>query len=161
MKLKLRSDLSSRQDIQAVVLEVKRYARWYSHASIKQRVGGGAVAAPPPLSTPTADLLTQWHADKQLSPQSLDGLVQELETFTANAPYLTVTLAAPAPMKLKSEMITWFRQNIRQDLLVDFNFNSTMLGGMMVRYGSRIIDLSFKRQIMAARSKFPEVLRRV
>jgi hypothetical protein len=161
MRLKLRPDLSSRQDIQAVILEIKRYAHWFSQASIRQQVAGGQTAPQPPLSPAAADLLNQWHSDKQLSTQSLDGLVQLLDEFVAKAPYVTITLGAMAPASLKSEIVSWFRENVRPDLLVDFSFNSTMLGGLVVRYGSRVIDMSFKRRIMTARYKFPEILRHV
>ena len=161
MKFNLQPNLSSRQDFQAAVLEIKKYARWFSQASIKQQVANSPPSQQPAVSEVAADLINQWHAGKPASPQSFDELVKELEDFAAKAPFVTVTLAAPAPNKLRAELVDWFRQNVRSDLLIDFNFNATMLGGMVVRYGSHVFDWSFKRQILAARNKFPEVLRHV
>jgi F0F1-type ATP synthase delta subunit len=50
---------------------------------------------------------------------------------------------------------------VAPNMLVDFKFNSTMLGGMVVQYGSHIYDWSFRQRILDARDKFPEVLRSV
>jgi F0F1-type ATP synthase delta subunit len=84
-----------------------------------------------------------------------------LEDFSDSAPRVTVTLAAPAPNSLKQTIALWFRENIAPNTLVNFKFNSTILGGMVVVYGSRIYDWSFRRQILVSREKFPEVLRNV
>ena len=70
-------------------------------------------------------------------------------------------MAGPAPAQLKQKIVEWCRKNIDGDILVDFRFNATLLGGMVVKWGSHVYDWSFKRQLMAARAKFPEVLRNV
>jgi F0F1-type ATP synthase delta subunit len=91
----------------------------------------------------------------------LDKLIETLEDYGTSAPIITITLAAPAPNSLKKTLIDWCRKNIAPNALIDFRFNATMLGGMVVQYGSRIYDWSFRRQILAARDKFPEILRNV
>jgi F0F1-type ATP synthase delta subunit len=88
-------------------------------------------------------------------------LLEDLEDYLETAPHISITLAAPASKKLKQALMDWCRTNINADILVDFSFNSSLLGGLVVRYGSHIYDWSFKRQLMANLSKFPEVLRRV
>jgi hypothetical protein len=161
MKPKLHDSLSSRQDLKSAILEIRKYAHFFTQSSIKKQVVGNAAVEQPPISAAAADLIKQWQADKPISQKSLDELVAALENFAASAPNITITLAAPAPGQLKKELVAWCRQNITPDVLVDFSFNSTILGGMVVRYGSHIFDWSFKRQILAARDKFPEVLRHV
>lgn len=161
MKFSLQPDLSSRQDFQAAVLDIKKYAQWFSQTSIKRQVAGGDDTEQPAILPAAADLINQSAKDSQLSQKRLDELIKAVEDFAASASYVTVTLAAPAPRQLKTEIVTWFRQNVRPDILVDFNFNATMLGGMVVRYGSQVFDWSFKRQILAERQKFPEILRHV
>lgn len=161
VKLQLPSSVSSPQDLASLVLEVHGYSRWFAQASVKKRVAGGSLGDPPELSVGATELIRSWAADKQLTGNSLDELVSALEDFKKTAPSLTVTLSAPAPGDLKEKLVTWFRQNIAPDILVTFKFNATLLGGMVVHYGSHIFDWSFRRQILAARAKFPEVLRRV
>jgi len=161
MNLKLPDSVSSPQDIKAIVLEVRQYARWFAHASVKQQVSGGKVAEPPAMSPGATALIQGLAGGKPLTQTALDGLIEALEVFETKAPHMTITLAAPPPESLKKTLITWCRQHVAPDILVTFQFNSTLLGGMVVRYGSHVFDWSFRRQILAARGKFPEVLRHV
>jgi len=160
-KLNLQNSVSSRQDLKALILELRGLARWLSQASTKQRFSKAALAEQPAVSAPAQDLINQWQAGKAIDQKSLEALIAELEAYEADAPSVGITLAAPAPRPLKNALVDWCRQNIGPDILVDFKFNSTMLGGMVISYGSHVFDWSFKRQILAARDKFPEVLRSV
>ena len=160
-KLQLPSSVSSLQDVTALVLEVREYAKWYSHNAIKKRVSAKRTSGPPAMSPGAKELLRSWGAEHPLNRQSLDNLINSLETFKLTAPTLSITLAAPPPSDLKQTLVAWCRANIAPDILVTFQFNSVLLGGMVIRYGSRVFDWSFKRQILTARGQFPEVLRRV
>ncbi len=161
MKLKLTADVCSPQDLEALLLDIRNYAKWFSHAAIKQRLASKQPVEQPTVSAAAAELLNTWAGKKPLTQASLDDLIAELQDFRAAAPRLSITLAAPAHGELKRTLAAWCRDNIEPNILVSFQFNSTLLGGMVVRYGSRIFDWSFRRQIMADRTKFPEVLRRV
>lgn len=162
MKLQLPSSVSSQQDLQALVLEIREYARWWAHATIKKQLHTRHAAAEPPVLSPAAsELLHSWESKQELNRNNLDTLIRELQQFQAKAPTLTITLAAPPAAGLKKSLVSWCRENIAADVLVQFEFNSTLLGGMVVRYGSRIFDWSFRRQILANRQHFPEVLRHV
>lgn len=161
MKPNLPVSVSSRQDLKAVIMELQAYARWAGQNNIKQRVAGQLFEGQPSLSPATMDIAKQWQSQAKNAGAGIDKLIDELEGFAAKAPFVTITLAAPASSQLRQAIVEWFRRNIRNDLLVDFQFNGTMLGGMVVRYGSRVADWSFKRQILANRVKFAEVLRSV
>lgn len=160
MKLQLPSSVSSPQDVASLVQEVHSYSKWLLQTSIKKRVGSNNADQPPELTPAATELIRNWSA-QQPDTKSLDSLVATLEEFKKTAPSLTITLAAPAPGDLKQKLVAWFRQNVSPDVLVTFKFNATLLGGMVVHYGSHIFDWSFRRQILANRAKFPEVLRRV
>ncbi|MGH7157436.1 MAG: F0F1 ATP synthase subunit delta [Candidatus Saccharimonadales bacterium] len=161
MKLSLQNSVVSRQDLKALILEVRRYGQWAAQNSVKDKVLGKSDLTRPQISLAASQLITQWADGKNLTQKSLDELVTELEDYEATAPYVSITLAAPPPNALKQQLVSWFRDNVRPDILVDFKFNSTMLGGMVVSCGSHVYDWSFKRQILAARDKFPEALRHV
>ncbi len=160
MKLNLQSSIYSAQDLKAVILDIRSYAKWFSQESIKQRFSKGEPDSPN-ISQPADELILQWHKDRQVSQKSLDELMSELESYSQSAANITITLAAPAPATLKKEIVDWFRQNVNPNVLVDFKFNSTMLGGMVVKVGSHIFDWSFRRQILESKGKFPEILRNV
>jgi hypothetical protein len=161
MKIQLPDGICSPQDLRAVILEIRDYARWSSHAAVKKQVSGKAAGDKPETTPEAAAIVKAWTDNKPLTQAGLDELIAELEDFEAEAPYLTITLAAAPSGGFKKELAAWCRQNIEPNVLVSFKFNSTLLGGLVVRYGSRIYDWSFRRQLLTNRAKFPEVLRRV
>ncbi len=160
-KLVLPASVSSSQDLLALTLEVRNYAQWYSHNTIKARTQSARGSQVPSLSPVTIELVRSWSGGQLLDAKSLDALIVALEAFRTTAPVVTITLAAPAAGELKQTLVAWCRQNVADNALVSFRFNATLLGGMVVRYGSRVFDWSFRREILANRSKFTEVLRNV
>jgi F0F1-type ATP synthase delta subunit len=162
MKLNLQDKVLSPQDLKALIFEIRKYARWYAQTAVKmQRAGDNGSYEPPAISHPAIGLLREWNEQQPLSKEHLEELLAAMEAFKDTAPQITITLAAPAPGSLKQALARWCRQYIDPNILIEFKFNATLLGGMVVRYGSHVHDWSFKRQIMAARNRFPEVLRRV
>lgn len=162
MKLRLPDTIASAQDLGALIVEARNYSRWFAHESIKQRVGGKTKAAPAPaLTSAMSELLHGWTGTGTFTQTKLDALIAALETYRKSATSVTITLAAPATGAIKTSLVTWCRANISPDVLISFEFNATLLGGMVIRSGSRVFDWSFRRQILAARQNFPEVLRRV
>lgn len=162
MKFKLPNDIASPQDLASLQREIHDYATWYAHESIKKRVAIKHASTPPILSTGAKQLIR----DVETSPggvsrQSLDSLQRMLADYAANVSTVIITLAAPAPASLKSSLVGWCRDHISPQVFVSFQINSTLLGGMVVRYGSRVFDWSFRRQLLGASGTFPEILRRV
>jgi hypothetical protein len=161
MSLTLPDSVFSRQDLKAVILEIEQYAKWFSQTATKMRfVSDGSYEAPA-ASPAASELINGWAEGQQLTQVHLDEMIKALKDFEASAPHITITLAAPAPNSLRKTLLAWCRQNINKDILVDFKFNSTILGGMVVVYGSHIFDWSFRRQILASREGFAKVLRNV
>lgn len=161
MKIKLPDGISSAQDLKSMILEVREYAKWLSHVEVKKRTGIKQHSDPPVISRVAIEVIRDF-ADKQLiTSASLNELINGLEDQLESSPTITITLAAPPPIELKKSLSAWCRKNIKPDILVNFQFNSTLLGGMVVRYGSHVFDWSFRRQILNQRQKFPEVLRHV
>jgi F0F1-type ATP synthase delta subunit len=161
MELRLPNSVSSSQDVSALIRDIRLFAQWFSHNMVKQKVGSKKITSQPELSAVAVEMLRDWGAKEQLSQKRLDDLLEQLEKFKKTAPTLTITLAAPASGDLKQTLVGWCRKNIAANVLVDFRFNSTLLGGMVVRQGSRVFDWSFRRQILASKSKFAKALRDV
>lgn len=161
MKLRLPNSIASLQDLTTMTLEIQEYAQWFKHESIKKRVNAKRMSESPTMSPSALELLQEWGGKNPLSQQSLDDLINALKEYSNSAPSITMTLAAPPTSDVKKVLVGWCRRNIAPNIMVTFRFNSTLLGGMVVHYGSRIFDWSFRRQVLAARERFPEVLRRV
>lgn len=156
---KLDESISSPQDLEAVIAQVREYARWFAHNSIKKRLKVRHIQPEPDMS-PAARALIRWADAKQpLSSVSLDALLATLDDYKNTAPQLSITLAAPVSGNLRKLLITWCREHIAPNALVHFTFNSAILGGMVLRSGSHVFDWSFRRAILENREKFPEVLR--
>ncbi len=161
MNLQLPDGVASPQDLGGILFEIRDYARWYEHEFVKRKVGAPGQTPQPVLSAVATEVIQAWSANQPLSRESLSALIAALESYSKTAPVITITLAAAPPTALRAQLTAWCRSNLAPNILVNFRYNSTILGGMVVRYGSRIHDWSFRRQLMNNISRFPEVLSRV
>lgn len=157
MKINLDESVSSAQNLKSLILEIRDYAHWFSQNAIRKRVSSKSASDKPELSKAADNLIRNWKSPMDRS--GLDELISALEDLEKTAPRLTITLAAPPASGLKKMLVAWLREEISPDILVSFDFNSTLLGGMVLRCGSKIFDWSLRRQILDERTRFPEVLR--
>lgn len=155
--LRLPDTVSSAQDLAALIMELHECLKWLSHESVKKKVGVKDAAPPPDVSSAAKELMHE-HGTAQ---EKLEGLIQELETAQRRTKLITITLAAQPSNSVKATLVGWCRKEIAPDVLVNFNFNRAILGGMVVRAGSRVFDWSFRRSLLANADTFPEVLRHV
>jgi ATP synthase delta (OSCP) subunit len=162
MSPSLPNNIHSPADLQALILEIEAYRRWFMAASLKKRVSATAVVVQPPALSPASiDLIGQIQRKQQLNIEGLEVLAASLKSLEKSSPHITITLAAPPPMGLQKTIIAWCREQLAPNVLVSFKFNATLLGGMVVQSGSHVFDWSLRRNILANRQKFPEVLRHV
>lgn len=161
MKLLLPNTVSSQQDLGALTLEIREYAKWFAHNAIKAKVHAKNATPPPALSPGALELVRSAGGTKLLDQKALDTLILELENARKTAPTITITLAAPATSDVKQSLVAACRQHITDNALVTFKFNAGLCGGMVISYGSHVFDWSFRRQILENRANFSEVLRRV
>jgi len=161
MKLKLPDSVASPQDVASLIQEIKDYSRWFLHESIKIESKIKHVSKSPELSVGAKDLIQEWSNKKPLNQTNLDELINILNNYCSDAPVMTITLAAPVTNSIKETLVAWCRNNLAKNTLVNFQFNTCLLGGMVVRCGSHIFDWSFRRQILANKNNFPKVLRNV
>ena len=157
----LPSTVVSPQDLASLLLEVRRYNTWFQAELIKQRTGVLASAETPDISAEATTLLASYATDGHLTSETLTTLIAELERIKKTAPTITITLADIPSGALRAELASWCRTNISPSMLVQFSCNRRILGGMVVRYGSRMFDWSFRTKLLANKAAIPEVLRRI
>lgn len=157
----LTADIVSPQDLAALLVEIRQYNAWYQSEVIKQRTQVASQIIPPKISKTAVHLLGSVAVDGRLSPEALNQLLQALEHTKRTAPVITITLADLPTNDLRTKLATWCRANIAPEILVQFTCNRRILGGMVVRYGSKIHDWSFRTKLIANKGSLPEVLRRV
>lgn len=160
---RLPSTIASTADLQAVVLEVRAYEQWLIQTNVRRSltIKKKTQLEEPQLSSAAKDTIRSWQTENGESVKSIQLLAKTLEQEKMRARSITITLAAPASASLKAQLIDWCRANLDERVFVTFEFQSSLLGGMVVRCGSKIHDWSFRSQLLAARKNFPEVLRRV
>jgi hypothetical protein len=160
-EINLTETISSTQDLKSLILEARQYSNWFSHNIIKDSPTSANQTDLFSLSTELKQLLEKWSIKNPINQKSLDELIKTLGIIANNSPQISITLAAVTGSSLQKSIVVWCRKNINSNILVDFSFNSSLLGGMVVKYGSHIYDWSFRRQILANLEAFPEILRNV
>lgn len=159
MKHKLPDTIISPEDLSALILELREYKAWQAQYAIKKRAGASKLPDAPELTPPASAYLAD--LPSPLTESALETSIHELERLHAAPSKLVITLAAVPNDAIKRQIVTWCRSELTPDALVSFQFNSTILGGLVVRCGSRIFDWSFRRQILDKKNSFAEVLHRV
>ena len=155
--------IASAQELSQLIDEVKEYARWYMHESIKRRVSNKRSngSNEPALSAAASEVIRSLNKSGELRRQDFEQLTKQLENFLAHASVVQFTLAAPVTGDVKQKLVGWCRKNLTDDTLVTFHHNSTLLGGMVMQYKSRVFDWSFRRQILDNARAFPKELQNV
>jgi F0F1-type ATP synthase delta subunit len=161
MKLKLPDSVASQQDVEALLIEIKNYSNWFLHEQIKIESNIKHVSKSPELSSGAKTLFQEIFSKKSIGKDSLDSLIDTLNKYCDDAPIMTITLAAPVTNSVKETLVAWCRNNLAKNTLINFQFNTNLLGGMVVRFGSHIFDWSFRRQILENKHSFTKVLRNV
>jgi len=157
MKISLPSNLATIQDLSSLIIELHNYSRWVDHQNIKSKFKANSNKDTFELSEPSKLLVRELGTDKT----KIQDLLRRLEDLKSTSNIMTITLPT-APTELTRELlIDWCRKNIAGDILFSFQFNSNLLGGMVLRYKSRIFDWSFRRRILEKRYDFPEVIKNV
>jgi hypothetical protein len=153
-------EVYSIQQLDAVIGELTTFAKQAGQAAVKTKVSGKATAIAAEFSPEALAVVKAAGKDRQ-KPDELAALAEELSKLRDTAPQIHITLAAMPAEGLKKQLATWLRQNLSPQALVTFGYHTALLGGMVVRTGSRTFDWSFRRQILAAAPKFAAGLHHV
>jgi hypothetical protein len=156
VSLKLPASIVSEQDLSSLSVEIHDCVKWLSHEAIKKKSGSKVAGSPPHMSEAAAQLIHEYGA----SQEKLDELVLDLEQLLKSARIVTITLPVYPSTTLKLQLVTWFRKEVSDDVLLNFSSNRALLGGMVIRVGSRVFDWSYRRLVLDAEDKFTEVFHR-
>lgn len=160
-KLLLNDNIVSVGDLKQIIAELEDFKKVLSHNAIKAQVNKSKNKDNYDLSLVAKEIITDWQDSKPLNSESLEQLIKSLNYCLNNSPRISITLAALPSRSLKSKLATWFRDNIAENLLVDFNYNSALFGGLVVSIGSHTFDWSFRRQILNSKDKLTKVINNV
>lgn len=157
MTFVLPTSIGSRQDVMRLRTEIERYSAWVGQFQNAKRRDISYQAEQPQLSEPARLLLRDWLADKR----SLAELINTLNAYATKAPSITITLASPPSPSTQADLVTWARQQLDPNMLVELRWNSLLMGGMIVRTDNAVYDWSYRKLLFDARPKLIERLMHV
>ena len=161
MKLKLNEDIISSEDLRSVIDELKDYQDYIRHDQIKAHLSKHASSTSIELSRPATSLIAIAMEQHPLNHEEMADLIMSLEKIYVSSPKVKIVLAAVPGHGIKKQITEWVRNNVDDAVLIDFSYNQSLLGGMVVTAGSHIFDWSFRRAILAAQPKLNEMIAHV
>lgn len=142
--------------------ELRQYAEVLRQAQNQKKVGSAQVKIVlPDLSAASYDLIEALPKSRRLDVEVIDGVCDILDNWLVAAPVVNITLPAPATRSLKTELVSWFRNNVGQQIVLSFHVNPDIAGGMVVRTTNQVHDFSFRKQLLASPEKIVTVIERV
>ncbi len=157
MTLTLPATIASRQDVMRLRTEVERYRSWMDQYENAAKRSVTYQNEQPMLSEGASLMIRQWLDSKQL----LTDMIKNLADIAASAPSMTLTLAGPPPASVQASLVTWVRENIDPAMLVEFRWNTRILGGIIAKTDTGFHDWSYRDRLLANRDKLIERLAHV
>lgn len=156
MKLILNEEVISSADLKDAIEELKDYRASFRHQQIRGSVTRRSSNAQIMPSSAAEDLIRQARQGKQLTIGLIEDLISELEKIERHAAKVRIILASAPTPGIKKKITSWIRENISGVVLVDFRYDSSILGGMILILGSHIYDWSFRRDLLSSKDKLKE-----
>lgn len=149
MNLALPVDLYSADQLSEVVLELHDLA-----AAILSR------ANPSPHTAELSPTLSELLAVNKITLNNAAGIedvAKAAADLLDSGPAVHILLAAIPGQTLRRQFTTWFRTHIHPQTLLTFAMRSDLGGGAIVRVGSQVYDLSFRRSITSNKARLTEL----
>ncbi len=89
------------------------------------------------------ELFQDKHSDKEKILKELADIKEEL----LKLPVLKIQLAFLPAQTFIEELSDWLKRNLKKKVLLDIKVNPTIVGGVILEYRGRYLDLSLKREI--------------
>jgi hypothetical protein len=148
----------SPQLLESVIYDIQYYLDWYRQNQIRSKVGAKPKDEPN-HSDETVVVIETWLGGKPATLESIEDLLAHLKNL--KLPQVHIMLAALPNRSQRESLVGWFRANVGPGLLLSFVADRNLGGGLVVRTPNRVFDYTWKQQLVAARSKLAEILKRV
>lgn len=158
--LPLPSDLYSPDQLGIIMLELHNYTSKLQKLALKAQVAGDKKDEALPATSALLAELLQATGMQPDDTAELETLLNDLESIRASAPVAHLTLTALPNRTIKRELIEWFRAHIHPHAMITFAIRTDIGGGMLLRAGSRVYDLSFREQLLQHKAIIPKLVRK-
>jgi len=91
--------------------------------------------------------------------ETLQHFFHGLKDYLTHLPVLQLTLAYHPTGEQAGKLSDWARQKTAKNVVLDFRYDPRVLGGAIVTYGGKYVDLSLKKRLDSVyEAKKPEIL---
>ncbi|HET9850011.1 MAG TPA: hypothetical protein VFP35_00035 [Candidatus Saccharimonadales bacterium] len=139
-KLKLPTSLLDRGDLLSLIREVNSLSDFFVGANARQTGSPMQI----PKTTRLLDQLVQLNQINLLEASSRKQLAADFEAILKTAPSVHMSFAMePSPRSIEP-LITWLRQNIHPQLLLQVGLQPQIAAGCILRTSNKIFDFSIR-----------------
>ena len=78
-------------------------------------------------------------------------LLGELRRLKDHAPVIHMTFASNAKQEVLSKLVTWLREKIHPQAVIDVGLQPNLIGGVYVRTTNKVFDMSMRAQLANGR----------
>ena len=165
MNPKLNDNIISSEDLKDIIEELKIFLTNYRHQKVKNKILKKSLDTKVPdfnnLTVESIRIIRTFLNQKDMSESNIDQLIHQLEKYLDQCLKIRITLADIPTLSVKKSLVSWCRENVSENILIDFRFNRYILGGMVVSFKSHTYDWSFRQKIIANQDKLYEVIQSV
>ncbi|HEV2412969.1 MAG TPA: F0F1 ATP synthase subunit delta [Candidatus Saccharimonadales bacterium] len=157
MNVRLPVELYSPDQLGIIMLELRTTIDTQRDAAVKAKVTNQAATGPKPH---LSGLLTNTLIESKIETTdmaSLEEMATQLRTIRDKAPVAHIILTASPTPALKAQLVRWFRTQINPYTLLSFATREDIGGGLILRAGSHIYDLSFRTQLKTNKTRIAEI----
>lgn len=157
LNLKLPDFIYSHEQIGLYLLQLDHYKT----ILLKEKVKGTSALGPGTEKRGNISPELKKYVDSATSGKpATQELLEEVYKFLKKAhdtgPRLHLTLATLPNETFKRDMVAWARQNIDELALVSFNYDRSIVGGVIVRTRNKIFDFSYSKKLLNPSKKISE-----
>ncbi len=119
-----------------------------------------ALQAKHPHEAQASILKLFWEANPKISPDEnyRKTLVEQMEKIVTDSEKVTISLAQIPDSEFLTELVVWFRSNVKPYLVLEVQVEPILVGGMVLRTREHIYDWSLQRQLTQTKPKLTELL---
>ncbi len=153
--LKLPLTVITKLDVLRLVREMGALDEFMVQASL--RSGGTPMQQLPKLSR-ILDDTARANNINLLDPEHRKALLAALEHLKTNAPTIHVSFAAEPSAAFLTQVITWIRSNIDQNLILQVGLQPQIAAGCIVRSENKLFDFSLRANFTSKREQLGAML---
>lgn len=158
--LKLPDTISSPDQIMAFIEDLADYQAYIRKLNVAAKV---KVDSPSGLESPSMPIeLVEFLKSQFGNEEVAIARLEEIKTFfkevKASCPSIHIMMAYLPTVSERAEIVHWFRNNIAENILINFTQNSDVIGGLLIRTRTKIFDMSFRTVLLANKARLAELI---